>query len=156
MQSHQQILNRLHQSGSASEEEIRALEDKLAAYRLEHTQHKEMAHASLKYYKEMKEKCAYEWNEIQKLENMTRSQAQDEELVKLKHSFTLVLSADYQMNKLLPYWGRSPQPGSTNYMYLQKLSYDVFGIVDHRDDHGRVFCLVNLLGPRLLTTYFHT
>jgi len=41
-----------------------------------------------------------------------------EKLVTMKHKFNLVLSADYQMGKLVPYWGQSPQPGST--YYLQK------------------------------------
>ena len=36
----------------------------------------------------------------------------------MEHKFNLVLSADYQMGKLVPYWGQSPQPGST--YYLQK------------------------------------
>jgi len=31
----------------------------------------------------------------------------------LKKRFTLVLSADFQMRKLVPYWGYSAQPGST-------------------------------------------
>ena len=36
------------------------------------------------------------------------------------------------MNKLTPYWGYSPQPGST--YYLQKLSHDLLGIVNHSDE----------------------
>ena len=40
------------------------------------------------------------------------------------------------MQKLVPYWGISPEPGST--YYLQKLSYDLFGIVDHRDESSAV------------------
>ena len=40
-----------------------------------------------------------------------------------------MVSADYQMGKLVPYWGYSPQPGCT--YYLQKLHHDVFGIVNH-------------------------
>ena len=47
------------------------------------------------------------------------------------------------MNNLLPYWGQSPQPGCTYYM--QKVSYDLLGIVDHRDDSGFVY---KLIGPK--------
>ena len=50
------------------------------------------------------------------------------------------------MNKLIPYWGNSPQPGST--YYLQKLSYDVFGIVDHRSERGHVYLFSELIGPK--------
>lgn len=46
------------------------------------------------------------------LENKTNRMSEEvQTLDGLKYSFTLVLSADYQMNKL-PYWGESPQPGS--------------------------------------------
>jgi len=47
----------------------------------------------------------------------------------LKHKFNLMVSADYQMGKLVPYRGESPQPGST--YYYQKFNHDVFGIVNH-------------------------
>jgi len=50
------------------------------------------------------------------------------------------------MSKLLPYWGESPQPGST--YYLQKVSYDVFGIVDHRKKGGHVYVMSEIVGPK--------
>ena len=50
---------------------------------------------------------------------------EEEELASKKHVFTLVLSADYN-------WGSSAQPGST--YYLQKVSHDVYGLVDHKMD----------------------
>ena len=71
---------------------------------------------------------------------------QRDELQHLKNTFNLVVSADYQMNKLLPYWGRSPQPGST--YYLQKLSYDNLGIVDHRNKRGHLYLFSELIGPK--------
>ena len=55
----------------------------------------------------------------------------EEELTLLKCKFVLLLSADYQMNKLVPHWGLSPQPGST--YYLQKFNHDVLGIVNHAE-----------------------
>ena len=50
------------------------------------------------------------------------------------------------MQKLLPRWGRSPQPGST--YYLQKLSYDLLGIVDHRDNSAAVYILDERVGHK--------
>ena len=50
------------------------------------------------------------------------------------------------MSKLLPYWGDSPQPSST--YYLQKVSYDIFGIVDHRDGVGHLYILNETIGPK--------
>lgn len=49
------------------------------------------------------------------------------------------------MNKL-PYWRESPQPGST--YYLQKVSYDVFGVVDHRDNAGHCYLFSECIGPK--------
>ena len=76
----------------------------------------------------------------------SHSPEQDDELQQLKHTFTLVLSTDYQMNKLMPFWGQSLQPGST--YYLQKFSYDVLGVVDHRDDCNHVYLFSELIGPK--------
>ena len=50
------------------------------------------------------------------------------------------------MNKLFPYWGRSPQPGQT--YYLQKVSY-VFGVVDHREGGGHVYHVSEIYGPKI-------
>jgi len=61
------------------------------------------------------------WERICEIEaKPSKTQALEEELSTLKHCFTLLLSANFQMQKLLHYWGRSPQPGST--YYLQKLT----------------------------------
>ena len=65
-----------------------------------------MAHQSLQYYKEMKDRCCKQWKEIVALEQKSdRSSAEEEKLDQLKHCFTLIISADYQMQKLVPYWG---------------------------------------------------
>ena len=50
------------------------------------------------------------------------------------------------MQKLVPYWGISPQPGST--YYLQKLSYDLFGIVDHKDESSAVYIFDERVGTK--------
>ena len=57
-----------------------------------------------------------------------------------------MISADYQMNKLVPYWGLSPQPGST--YYLQKLSHDIYGIVNHATNSSVVYLLDERIGPK--------
>ena len=74
------------------------------------------------------------------------SPERDQKLEQLQNSFTLLLSADYQMSKLLPYWGHTLQPSST--YYLQKVSYDVYGIVDHRNRSGHLYLMNETAGPR--------
>ena len=70
----------------------------------------------------------------------------DTELQHLKETFILVVCADDPQSKLIPYWGKSPQPGMT--YYLQKMSYDVFGIVDCRNDQGYVYLVPETIGPK--------
>ena len=64
----------------------------------------------------------------------------------LQHCFTLVISADYQQSKLIPNWGATEQPGST--YYLQKLSHDIFGVVDHREDKSVVYTFDEQIGQK--------
>ena len=109
--------------------------------------HKDIARESLEYYKEMKERCSEQWREITLLESKAeRNTVDNDKLEQLKHCFTLTVSADYQMQKLVPFWGSSPQPGST--YYLQKLSYDIFGIVDHRDESSAVYIFDERVGTK--------
>ena len=65
----------------------------------------------------------------------------EEELEQLKPRLTLVNSAAYQMTKLLPSWGYS---GLT--YYLQKLSHDLFGIVNHSNDSSAVYIFNERIG----------
>ena len=78
--------------------------------------HQKVARFSLQYYRQMKERCEKQWSEIVELELATSSPKRDEKLKQLHHAFTLILSADYQMSKLLPHWGQSAQPSSTYYL----------------------------------------
>ena len=143
----QQTINRLHQSGSSSVEEITQSEDDKKEKTALLEEHLDQAKESLKYYREMKERCSTQWKKIEELQQLpTLSSEQRDELQHLKNTFTLVISADYRMNKLLLYWGRSPQPGST--YYLQKLSYDNLGIVDHRNERGHLHLFSELMGPK--------
>lgn len=54
-----------------------------------------------------------QWSEIVELESSTSSPERHKKLKLHQITFTLLLSADYQMFKLLPYWGHSVQPSST-------------------------------------------
>ena len=76
----------------------------------------------------------------------TLNDDEKERLAIIKNGFNLVLSADYQMAKLVPYWGLTAQPGST--YYLQKLSYDVFGIVDHSCGTCTVYLFDERIGSK--------
>ena len=135
------------QSGSASMEEQQAIESTLTDLQKELKEHKLEAARSLENYHEMTKRCKTQWKETCCLESNTeRSADEDEKLQHLKSTFTLVLSADYQMGKLLPSWGRSPQPSST--YYFQKLTCDILGIVDHRDCSGAVYVFDERVGPK--------
>ena len=70
----------------------------------------------------------------------------NEELLRLKEQFVLVLCADYKQSKLIPYCGSSPQSGMT--YYLQKMSYDIFGIIDCRDLKGYVYLAPETIDPK--------
>ena len=111
--------------------------------------HKEKATAAREYHTEMMKKCKDDWKEICQLtEQEHTSPAVVQQLAVARHKFTLVLSADYQQSKLIPYWGKSEQAGST--YYLQKVSHDIFGMVDHRStvDTNFVTIFDERLGPK--------
>lgn len=88
-----------------------------------------------------------QWKEIVTITDKgPLSRVEKEKLASLKHCFTLTISADYQQSKLIPTWGRSEQPGVT--YYLQKVSHDIFGIVDHRDETGVLYLFDEQIGPK--------
>ena len=143
----QTTLNRIRQSGNASEEEQQVIESAIADLQEDLKQHKLEASRSLDNYHEMTKRCKMQWDQITSLESNThRSTPEDDELRDLKKSFILVLSADYQMGKLLPSWCQSAQPSST--YYFQKLSCDILGIVDHRTGSAATYIFDERLGPK--------
>ena len=143
----QTTINRKLQSGNVDAVEVEELNKEKQSLESNLQEHKDIARESLEYYKEMKEKCCEQWKEITTLESKAdRNTTEDEKLEQLKHCFTLTVSADYQMQKLVPYWGSSPQPGST--YFLQKLSYDIFGIVDHRDESSSTYIFDERVGSK--------
>lgn len=96
---------------------------------------------------QLMKRCKDQMEKINTLQEKTsRNDEEDEELMQLKGRFTLVLSADFQMSKLLPSWGLSPQPGST--YYLQKLSHDVFGIVNHSNGKSAIYTFDERCDPK--------
>ena len=57
----------------------------------------------------------------------------------LKHCYRVFLSADYQMQKLVPHWDQSP---TRVYLLSTKLSFD---LVDHREDSAAVYTHMYLM-----------
>ena len=91
------------------------------------------------------DKCQKNWSDIICLTSRRPlTPAERGELETLQHCFTLTISADYQQSKLIPSWGKTEQPGST--YYLQKVSHDIFGIVDHRDDEDTLYLFDECIG----------
>ena len=113
--------------------------------------HCEQARRSDDYYKDITSRCSKDWESICVLESKENRNEQDNQnLENLYHNFTTVLSAVYQMQKLVPYWGFSPQPGSS--YNLQKLSNNIFGIFDHQSSHSTFYVLFDeTVGPKILT-----
>ena len=118
-----QIIKRLRQSGSAIGDDIKSHEETVAEIEQELKEHKCSATDSQTFYRETTSKCFQSWNSINTLMSMaTRNDEEEEELASKRHVFTLTIGADYQQSKLIPYWGKTAQPGST--YYLQKASHD--------------------------------
>jgi len=140
-------LNRLKQTGSFSEDEVRLLETSIDELNSALAEHKQTAQKSHKYHLQMVEGCSTAWKRISELETKSGlSENETEELDRLRNIFCQTISADYQMSKLIPSWGMSPQPGST--YYLQKLSNDIFGIVDHSTGESQTYIFDERLGPK--------
>ena len=108
---------------------------------------KRHAQSARTHYKETIDKCKTSWKRIEELSNKSKLVPEEqEELDRLQHCFSLVLSADFQQSKLVPHWGKTQQPGQT--YYLMKISNDIFGITDHRNGNNSVFLFGEELGPK--------
>ena len=143
----QAIRKRLQQSGSAPESELKEYEEKKVSLEVERKQHKKIASEAREFFNSCMEKCKQHWRKITKLTSQpSLITTEREELKSLQHCFTLTISADYQQAKLIPSWGASEQPGST--YYLQKVSHDIFGIVDHREEKGFLYLFDERIGPK--------
>ena len=145
--SQQTTINRKKQSSDTLPDDLKHLEDELSGMKHSLEIHRKEAKGAHDYYQEVTVQCADEWKKILEfVENPCLSETEARELATLKHKFNIVLSADYQMGKLVPYWGESPQPGST--YYYQKLNHDVFGIVNHATNKSAVYLFDERIGPK--------
>ena len=98
-------------------------------------------------YKATIDKCREQWAKIEQLTKMqVLTRREREDLEGAKYGFTATISADYQQSKLIPSWGKTEQPGST--YYLQKVSHDVFGVVDHSKNNSVVYLFNERVGPK--------
>ena len=87
------------------------------------------------------------WGKIKELDGKLSLSSQEEEsLTLLRKKIDLVLSTEYQMSKVVPYWGFFPQPGST--YYLQKRTHDVYGIVNEATGTSAVYLFDERTGPK--------
>ena len=110
----QTTLNRLQQAAASLPEDLQRLEDEIKAIRQSLEIHRKESDESHNYYTEITKKCSEKWKRIIELEGKTGMTADEcDELAILHNSFTVVIPADYQMSKLVPNWGQTPQPGST-------------------------------------------
>lgn len=143
----QTTINRLLQSANASPDHVKKLEDEMKLLKQRQECHRDEAQKSHIYYQKVTAQCAVEWEEITLLEKKrSLTRVEKGKLTRLKKKFDLVICADYQMCKLVPYWGMSAQPGST--YYLQKLNHDVFGIVNHGSKASTVYLFDERVGPK--------
>ena len=98
-------------------------------------------------YKATIDKCREQWAKIEQLTKMqVLTRREREDLEGAKYCSTATISADYQQSKLIPSWGKTEQPGST--YYLQKVSQDVFGVVDHSKNNSVVYLFNKRVGPK--------
>ena len=143
----QAIHNRLRQSGNASEADIQPVEQRKEELESELSAHREAANKSREHYKAVAAKSKDDWGKIAAITNShAPSRSERDRLATLKHCFTLTISADYQQSKLIPSWCRSEQPGST--YYLQKVSHDIFGVVDHSQGKSTTYIFDERIGPK--------
>ena len=139
------VIRKNTESGNSLSEKLQPHEKELSALTKAQQEHLQDAKLARNFYNKMVARCKEQWGRLSTAEGATSTN---------RHTFTLVLSADYQQAKLIPYWGRSPQSAST--YYLSKELYDIFGIVDHRDDSGHVRLFSETIGPKKhLTTQCH-
>ena len=126
-------LNRIRQSGSASRSDQKELEDDIASLESELEDHRTKARLSHENNLELTKRCREKMSKIKELEQKADK---ERELEQLKGRFTLTLRVDYQMSKLIPNWGNTPQPGST---YL---------LVSHEEEKSNIYIFDERAGPK--------
>lgn len=117
IRARQTTLNRLKQATASLPEDLEKIEEELRGIRQSLENHRKDAAESHHYYTDIIKKSATKWKRIVELEGKSDLDKNEcDELAVLHKSFNLVIAADYQMSKLVPHWGKSPQPGSTYFL----------------------------------------
>ena len=104
------------------------------------------ANASHTYFVTATKTCTIQWTRIAELE--AKSNLNEDEIdasAGLKSKFDLVLSADYQMSKLVPIWGQSP---GLHILLTEIVAGCFFGIVNHATSSSVVHIFDESLGPK--------
>ena len=141
----QTAIDRLLAAAATDPGEISRLEDEKTSFKQALERHRHEAEKVHKYYVEATKSCRAEWATITELHGRSSRTTEGEERSTVMKKFNLVLAVGYQMSKLVPYWGLSPQPGST---YLQKLTHDIYGIVNHATNISAVYVFDERVGPK--------
>ena len=129
------IIRRMRESGNANPSTLRDCEQELLSFETNLLEFKTDLQSARTHYKETIDKCKTSWKRIEELSNKSKLVPEEqEELDRLQHCFSLVLSADFQQSKLVPHWEKTQQPWQT--YYLMKISNDIFGITDHRNGNN--------------------
>ncbi len=111
----------LMNSSEADPERLQSLNNSIEELIQMSNEYRDLVFKEQTYYKKIKNSCKEELEFIEVMEVIDKKKAEE-----LKKTITAVLSADYQMSKLLPSWGDSSQPGET--YFLRKFMMEVMGI----------------------------
>ena len=105
----QTTLNRLRQAAASAPEDLIGLEEEIQSCQADLAKHREEASESHAYFVEVTATCATRWKRIAALEDKSNlNEDESEELAGLKSKFEIVLSANYEMSKLVPFWASHP------------------------------------------------
>ncbi len=142
LRRNQTTLNRIRQTGSTLLEEQLSIEAEMAKIQSELEVHRCNARKSHEYYFSAKKRCGAEWKDIQMLEaKLDKTESEIDLLTSLKENYTLVLSADYQMQYRIGEVHHSP-------VQLTTCRNCHMGIVDHSDDHSTIYVFDETIGPK--------
>jgi len=99
----------LKQATASAPVDLAGLEDEIQSCQADLAKHREEANASHTYFVTATKTCTIQWKRIAELEAKSNlNEDEIDESAGLKSKFDLVLSADYQMSKLVLFWSQSP------------------------------------------------
>ena len=151
------ILQRLRHDGDCSDERLLEHESLMEQATTEKMDHRRVANEALEHYKFITQKCKADWKAITDLASRdSLSAISQARLQALQESFTLVLSSDYQMTKLIPFWGDTAQPAITTCARFPMTYLGLWITVMKRSTS---LYSTSVLGPKIQITlcpYLHT